>query len=106
MQIILSPIASNKTTSVSVNGLDVTVDGVDYDLSIIPEGGEAEASEASPFIGTVTRDTVTIRYEYDSQLAEPHQSKDWADYTFDVVAGDVPCPIKWKPEPEIEGEAE
>ena len=96
MKIIISPIASTKTTTVSVSGLTVTVDGTGYDLSIIPEGGQAEADENSPFIGTVTRDKVTIRYEYDSMLAEPNQSTDWADYTFDVVSGDVPCPIKWR----------
>lgn len=96
MQIILSPIASNKTTTVSVSGLNVTVDGTDYDLSVIPECGKAEAGENSPFIGTVTRELVTIRYEYSSLLAEPEQSTDWDDYTFDVTAGYVPCPIKWR----------
>ena len=100
MKIILSPLASNKITSVSVNGLALTIDGTEYDLSVIPEGGQAEASEESPFIGTVTRDSVTIRYEYDSSKAEPNQSTDWADYTFEVAEGEVPCPIKWKPEPE------
>ena len=96
MKIILSPIASNKTTNVSVNGLTVTVDGTDYDLIVIPEGGKAEADGNSPFIGTVTREQVTVRYEYDSQLAEPDQSTDWNDYTFDIESGDVPCPIKWR----------
>ena len=96
MKIILSPIASNKTTTVSVSGLVVTVDGTDYDLSAIPEGGQGEADENSPFIGTVTRDSVTIRYEYDMCKAEEAQSTDWADYTFDVTSGDIPCPIKWR----------
>lgn len=104
MKIILSPVASNKTTTVSINGLVLTIDGVDYDLSIIPEGGQAEASEDSPFIGTVTRDSVTIRYEYDSMKAEPDQSTNWDDWTFFVESGDVPCPIKWKPEPEQEAD--
>lgn len=104
MKIILSPLASNKTTSALVSGLVLTIDGTEYDLSIIPEGGQAEASGDSPFIGTVTRDSVTIRYEYDSLKAEPDQSTDWDDYTFEVVGGEVPCPIKWKPEPEVEVE--
>lgn len=104
MKIILSPVASNKTNSVSVSGLVMTIDGTDYDFSIIPEGGQAEASDDSPFIGTVTRDLVTIRYEYDSSKAEPDQSTNWDDYTFEVVDGEVPCPIKWKPEPEQESE--
>ena len=104
MKIILSPVASSKTTAVSVNGLVLTIDGTEYDLSIIPESGQAEASEDSPFIGTVTRESVTIRYEYDSSKAEPDQSTNWDDYTFELVDGEVPCPIKWKPEPELEVE--
>ena len=105
MRIILSPVASNKTTSVSVAGLVLAIDGTEYDLSIIPEGGQAEASSDSPFIGTVTRDSVTIRYEYDLPRAEPNQSTNWDDYTFEVAGGEVPCPIKWKPEPEVRVEA-
>ena len=109
MKIILSPIASDHTTLVSINGLIVTVDGTDYDLSVIPEGGSAEADEDSPFTGLVTRDNVTVKYHYDMFKAEPNQSTDWADYTFNIKSGEVPCPIKWKPEPEVvevQGEAE
>ena len=88
--------ASTKTTTVSVSGLVLTIDGTEYDISIIPEGGQAEADENGPFIGTVTRDSVTIRYEYDSMKAESNQSTDWDDWTFFVESGDVPCPVKWK----------
>ena len=104
MKIILSPVASSKTTAVSVEGLVLTIDGTEYDLSIIPEGGQAEASEDSPFIGTVTRESVTIRYEYDSSKAEHVQSTSLDDSTFEVVQGEVPCPIKWQPESESEVE--
>jgi hypothetical protein len=97
MRIILSPIASNKTTTVSVNGLKLTIDGQEIDLSVIPEGGYAEADDESPFVGNVTRDEVTVSYHYESIKAVPDQSKDWADYTFEVTNGEVPCPIKWKP---------
>jgi hypothetical protein len=96
MKIILSPIASNKTTSVYVNGTTLTVDGDDIDLSIIPEGGEAMPAEGSPFVGPVTRDRVTIKYFYDAALAEDNQSIDWEDYIFEVDSGEVPCPIIWK----------
>ena len=98
MKIILSPLASDHTTLVSINGLTVTVDGTDYDLSIIPEGGQAEADENSPFAGKLTRDKVTVKYHYDMFKAEENQSTDWDDYTFDIESGDVPCPIKWKGE--------
>lgn len=96
MKIILSPIASNKTTKVSVDGLTITIDGQQIDLSIIPEGGYAEPDADSPFANNVYRDKVTIKYFYDSSLAEPDQSKNWDDYTFDISSGDVPCPIVWK----------
>ena len=94
MKIILSPIASNRTTTVSVKGLVITVDGTDYDLSVIPEGGQAEGE--APFQGIVTRGEVTIQYHYDSLAAKPDQSKNWDDYTFIDPQGVVPSPIKWK----------
>ena len=102
MKIILSPIASNYTTTVSVSGLKLIIDGQEIDLSVIPEGGVAEPEEGSPFFGNVTREEVTIFYHYESAKAEPDQSKNWDDYTFEVTSGDVPCPIQWKPEPEVE----
>lgn len=100
MKIILNPCPVWHNTKVSVNGLVVTVDDTDYDLSVIPEGGQAEADEGSPFTGIVTRDEVTINYSYDSTKAEPTQSTDWDDYTFEIESGDAPCPIRWLPEPE------
>ena len=99
MKINLSPIASNKTTSVSLNGLILTIDGIDYDLSVIPIGGQAEAD--LPFIGIVTREDVTIQYFYNSSLAVPNQSPNIEDYTFIVTSGEVPCPIVWQPIEEI-----
>lgn len=93
MKIILSPIASDRDTTVSVSGLVVTVDGTPYDLSVIPEGGQAEAEDDGPFIGIVTRDEVTVRYFYDSKTSEPQQSTDWADYSYFIESGEVPDPI-------------
>lgn len=100
MKIILSPIASNYTTKVSVDGLVITIDDQEIDLSIIPEGGVAEPDIDSPFIGSVTREKVTVRYHYNSAKAVINQSPDITDYTFDVSSGEVPCPILWKPSPE------
>jgi CO/xanthine dehydrogenase Mo-binding subunit len=96
MKITLSPVGGNTTTIVEVDGLVVKVDGVPYDLSVIPEGGEAQGQEDSPFIGTVTRDACTIFYKYDLERAEQMQSVDPADYVFEITSGEVPCPIKWK----------
>jgi len=94
MKIILSPLVANKTTTVSIEGLVLTVDGVDFDLSVIPVGGQADGT--FPFIGKVTRDEVTLQYEYSESKAVPHQSPNIEDYTFDITSGDVPCPIEWR----------
>lgn len=93
MKITLSPIASSYTTTVSLSGLILTIDGIDYDLSVIPIGGQADGE--APFIGVVTRDECTIQYHYDSALAESNQSTDINDYVFDT---DKPFidPIKWR----------
>lgn len=98
MKIILNPIEQghirrNYSPVISVDGLVITVDGHEYDLSVIPEGGQAEAEENSPFSGIVTREEVTIKYFYDAQTAELNQSSDLADYTFEITSGPVPDPI-------------
>jgi len=96
MKIILSPIAHSYTTEISLNNLVLTIDGIEYDLNQITVDGYIVPDENSPFIGNVTRDEVTIKYFYDSLKAEPTQNTDWSDYTFEVIDGVVPSPIKWK----------
>ena len=96
MKITLSPIASSYTTTVSVDGLVITIDGQEIDLSVIPEGGVAEPDEDSPFVGNVTREEMTVKYFYESMKAVPDQSPNIEDYTFDITEGNVPCPIKWR----------
>jgi hypothetical protein len=96
MKIILSPIAGNHTTTVAVSGLIIIVDDTIIDLSVIPDGGYAEPDDDSPFVGKVTRDLVTVKYFYESIKADPRQSTNWNDYTFEIIDGPVPCPIKWK----------
>lgn len=97
MKINLSPIASSKTTLISVNGEKLTVDSVEHDLSAIPEGGQVEGE--LPALGLIKRVNgvieITIEYHYDGELAEPMQSTNEADYIVDCVSGEVPSPIKW-----------
>lgn len=95
MRIQLSPIASDHTTQVSLSGLVLTIDGVDYDLSVIPEGGEAEGQDGSPFLGKVTRDYCEITYHYDMRLAKSDQPVDRAAYLIEWLDGDMPSPIIW-----------
>jgi len=98
MEIILSPVSSDEDTTVSVDGLVVTVNGIPYDLSVIPAGGDAQPDDNEPFFGTMTRDRVTVLYRYDGRTALPDQPTDIAEYTFDVSSGVLPDPIARKPE--------
>lgn len=95
MKIKLSPIVSiEKTPKISISGLEITIDDTVINLADIPDGGQAEASKDSPFIGIVTRDEVTIKYPYSTDVYSPNQSIDWNDYTFEIEDGEVPNPLK------------
>ena len=100
MIIKLSPQVANKTTNapvIALSGLTLTIDDQVVDLSVIPEGGQAEAEEDSPLIGIVTRDEVTIRYPYSTDIHESSQPTEQSAYEFDIVDGQVPCPLVKKP---------
>jgi hypothetical protein len=94
MKITLSPISSNNTTSISLKGLILTIDNIDYDLSQIPEGGQAEGD--LPFIGIVTREECTIQYHYDQSKAHLKQSTNQEDYIIELTDGELVSPIKWR----------
>ena len=99
MIIKLSPQVANEPTKapvISVTGLTLTIDDQVIDLSVIPEGGQAE-SDNEWLIGTVTREQVTIRYPYSTYIYEPNQSTNPLDYEFDIVDGVVSCPLIKKP---------
>lgn len=99
MILTLSPIASTRTTTISVDGDHITVDGVLHDLSVLPNNCIAQAQE--PAVGVIARQdgtlSLTILYHYDSTQAESIQSANPADYIVEIVQGDVPSPIRWKP---------
>lgn len=100
MKLTASPVAGlvgpNETT-VSVAGDVLTVDGVAYDLSAIPDGGEATPSGEHPFVGTIRRIAgelhASIIWRYGDD-ADRNQPTDPAHYVIDVAAdGPVPSPI-------------
>jgi hypothetical protein len=86
-------------TSASVAGDTLTVDGVDYDLSAVPEGGFAEPEGDHPFVGRIRRSggvlTLSLRWRYDAATAAAHQPT--VAPVLSVVAGAVPDPIIRKP---------
>ena len=96
MIIKLSPQVANETTKapiIALSGLTLTIDDQVIDLSLIPEGGQAEADEDSPLIDIVTREEVTIRYPYSTDIYESNQPTNPADYEFEITEGTVPCPL-------------
>lgn len=97
MKIKLNAQVANKPTPViALSGLVLTIDGTDIDLSVIPEGGQAE-SDNELLSGIVTREEVTINYPYSTDIYEPNQSTNPLDYEFDIVDGVVPCPLVKRP---------
>ena len=96
MKIKLSPIVSNETKEapvISLSGLVLTIDNQQIDLSVIPVGGQAEAEENSLLIGVVTRDEVTIKYSYSTDIYESNQSINEEDYEFNITEGTINCPL-------------
>ncbi|MEX5600755.1 hypothetical protein [Pseudophaeobacter sp. C1-32P7] len=107
MQITFNCIAGmpgQPETSASVSGDTITVDGVAYDLSAMPEGGYAEPEGEHPFVGQIARIGgelhLSLRWIYDTATAEPIQPA--AAPVLAVAAGEVPDPITRKPVPQEE----
>lgn len=100
MKITLSPVASSRTSTISVQGERLTVDGQEFDLSVLPDNSVCEATY--PAVGTVKKQggeiEITIIYHYDSAKAESHQPTSASAYTFNISSGAVPCPILWRTE--------
>ncbi len=106
MKITLSPIVKQEQTTpptLSLSGLTLTINSSEYDLSVIPEGGQAEAD--LPFIGIVTREEVTIQYPYSTDIYEPNQSTNPDDYIIELKDGEkLACPLIKRPVQENEVE--
>lgn len=106
MHIEIVPVAAapgNSETVLDVAGDTLIYDGISYDLSAVPEGGEATPEGEHPFIGTITRiDGVIharVRALYDAATAEPHQPDDMAHWTIPDAEGPVSLPVVRLAEP-------
>ena len=107
MKLTLSPIAGlpgEPETTASVAGDVLTVDGIAYDLTTIPEGADATPKgENHPFAGVIQRIDgeihAVIRWQYGNN-AEPDQPTDPDYWSVTVASGDVPSLIVKKSETE------
>lgn len=97
MLLTLSPISSLSapTSTLSVAGDVLSVDGTPYDLSPIPEGGEGTAPPDWPFVGPIRRiDGVihaTLRITLGPDCAA-HQPADPAHWVIEAAGGPVIIP--------------
>lgn len=87
-------------TNASIAGDVITIDGIAYDLSSIPEGAEATPEGDHPFVGTITRTAgeivATIRWAYGPGAAS-NQPTDPAHWVATLTDGPVPSPIVMAP---------
>ena len=105
MKLTLSPmrgLPGQPETKISVLGDTITINGTPFDLSSVPEGGEATPQgEDHPFVGKITRESGTIHCMARAVLddtAAGHQPTDPAHWTIEVADGPVTIPATRKPE--------
>ena len=101
MKLTLSPtvgLPGQPETTLHVAGDIITVDGTPYDLSPVPEGGEATA-EDSPFVGKITRVGgvihCTVLVRLGDTAADDQPDSPWV---IEAASGDVEIPAARKPE--------
>jgi hypothetical protein len=104
MRITLSPVRGlpgEPETEIAVAGETITVDGTPYDLSAVPEGGEAMPAGEHPFVGSITRQdgeiACTVRVALGDDAAPDQPGSPW---TVTAADGSVAIPAVRKPEPE------
>lgn len=107
MKITISPVAKTpdqSETRITVAGDILMVDGISYDFSALPEGGEdsprPEGDAGRPILGPVTRMDgeiqVAVRYYYDGVTAAPDQPANLV--AMDLSSGALPDPILRRPD--------
>lgn len=104
MQIIIHPCAAlpgEQDDIVTVSGDTITINDFPYDLSAVPDGGEATAEGDHPFAGLIRREDgeliVPLIVRYDSTTAEPDQPRDWSHWTVTLTGGALPDRVVRKP---------
>lgn len=111
MHLILSPmrgLPGQSETTVTVAGDNITVDGVAYDLSPVPEGGLAEPEGEHPFVGAITRQRGMIHATVHVALgdtAAPYQPADPAHWILEGAEGVVELPALRRMDPKEEAGA-
>lgn len=102
MHITLSPVRLDETLEVLREGDVLTVNGIPFDFTQLPEGATLprEAIESDWFVGPVER----INGELHLTLRLPHGANPSQAVAFPApltVLGDGPIPLPFDPKPEV-----
>jgi hypothetical protein len=106
MYLILTPqigLPDQTETTLHIAGDAITVDGVVYDLSAVPEGGKGHPEPETPFSGPVTRVEGTIRATVRVVLdntAMPNQPD--SPWVIPTASGHIVVPAARKPAAEVQ----
>ena len=99
MKLTLSPqvgLPDQAETTIYIAGDNITIDGTPYDLSPVPEGGEATA-EDSPFVGKITRINGVIHATVLTRLGDTAADDQGSDpWVIENATGDITIPAKRK----------
>lgn len=100
MQLRLEPqsaLPGHPETTLYVSGDVLTVDGIAYDLSLVPEGGEGRWDD-TPLVGPIRRINGEIHVSVVVQLGETAEDKQPdSPWNVAISAGSVVIPAKRRP---------
>lgn len=80
--------------TINVSRDTITIDGVPYDLSAVPEGGEGWPDGESPFIAPITRQGGVLHVTIVARLGETTAPNPSGPWVIESAAGDVLIPAK------------
>ena len=98
MHLTLSPQAGlpgQPEMTIYVAGDTITIDGTPYDLSPVPEGGEATA-EDSPFTGPITRQDGILHVTLVARLGDDAAPDQGGPWVIENASGAVIIPAQRK----------
>ena len=104
MKITTNLSVNENETTASVSGEIITVNGTNYDLSSVPEGGLAQPQGDHPFSGPITRTNgvihVIVNWHYNTETSEADQPM--SHPVFELTEGEVPDPVNRLPTEEVQ----
>ncbi len=80
--------------TINVSRDTITIDGVPYDLSAVPEGGEGWPEDESPFIGPITRMNGKIHLTVIARLGDTAANDQGGPWVLENASGNIALPAQ------------